>query len=322
MNPPKKTPPPVLRRHDRTPRPIPGEVWVPVKGYEYRYDVSNKGRIRQRCDAFGNPKPDDAQLMVSRATRNINGGHNFARVRLVAKDNEYAQAFRVAELVLRAFVSDPPNDWETHAIYFRDGNKNNCDARNLAWRVDVLDELQEAKRRAKRDEQERLERVYQQGLEVRREYGRAYVEARQAGPEALEAFERRSQMSLADTLQELEQQNRTRAQPVQRPYLAPVAPTTGINEPEPANATPVASAAEPTPTEDAQEAPQTLVQATHGLDADWDDIIADPPFLRPEWFNECVAAGVLAPDKYRAMREDAGLPRNAQFEAKLRRMLS
>jgi hypothetical protein len=253
------------------PRNLPHEKWAPIKGFEHRYEASNKGRVRQFCDDNGRPC---YKYFQGRAYQNVNSGYNLASARLRSKDLSEVTTMRLAEIVLRTWVSDPPDPVRfSQRIHFKDGDRNNLDPNNLAWYDDVREEAVAEKRRAKEAKQRFVEEIIENAM--------------------------RSRPSTEEFFKNLE----ARKSPAPEPL--PIKDET--------NATPVTF-------EDPPGA--ELTQSTLNLDATWEDIIAEPPFLRPEWFQECVAAGVLAPDKYRAMRESAGLARNVKFESNLRKMLT
>lgn len=95
-----------------------GERWLPVVGFEGRYEVSDLGRVRSlRFRGNGGPQ-------VMRTTTNHNGYH------VITLGFERKQ-FRVPRLVLAAFVGPCPRGMEVcHAPDF---SKNNNRLDNLRW---------------------------------------------------------------------------------------------------------------------------------------------------------------------------------------------
>ena len=90
------------------------EVWKPIKGYESLYEVSNKGRIRNRCGKF-----------LAHDTNNIRKYHRVCLCR-----NYTRHICSVHRLVAAAFIPNPQNKPQINHI---DGNKDNNCVENLEW---------------------------------------------------------------------------------------------------------------------------------------------------------------------------------------------
>lgn len=107
------------------------EEWRPVVGFEGRYEVSNKGRVRSlgRTETYSRILNDGKRSDVTRtkATRTISGGigaHGYLTVRLKGK------TFTVHRLVLSAFIGPCQRGL---AACHNDGNKLNNAVPNLRW---------------------------------------------------------------------------------------------------------------------------------------------------------------------------------------------
>ena len=104
------------------------EIWKPVVGYEDKYEVSNKGRVRSlpykrtsfngrvMCEFTVTPKV----LNPYRTGR----GQGYPTVCLLRKNH------KVHRLVARAFIPNPDNLPEVNHI---DGDKSNNCVENLEW---------------------------------------------------------------------------------------------------------------------------------------------------------------------------------------------
>lgn len=106
-----------------------GESWLPVVGYEGRYEVSDQGRVRSlprvNIDTIGRARPFPGQLLIP----NITGEPPYPSVNL--RHNGKSRISRVHELVLIAFVGPRPAD----KPYGRHLDDNKLDNRlsNLKW---------------------------------------------------------------------------------------------------------------------------------------------------------------------------------------------
>lgn len=100
------------------------EEWKAIKGYEGRYSVSNKGRVRseKRVDCRGNRLPSK----ILKGSLSSVGYYTVSLYKDKARATKY-----IHHLVLEAFVGPRPEDKkETRHL---DGNKlNNC-LSNLRW---------------------------------------------------------------------------------------------------------------------------------------------------------------------------------------------
>lgn len=94
------------------------EVWRPVKGYEGRYDVSDKGEIRSyyRAKSIG-------RILLQR-----NEGHGYKQVALY--NNGKRTEKRVHVLVAEAFLGEAPVGSE---VNHKNGDKADNRAENLEW---------------------------------------------------------------------------------------------------------------------------------------------------------------------------------------------
>lgn len=95
------------------------EIWKPIVGYEGRYEVSNKGRVRslnfRNTGKFG----------IRRLFQDSNGYPILALY-----DGKSHKRERVHRLVARAFIPNPNNYPE---INHKDENKSNNHVDNLEW---------------------------------------------------------------------------------------------------------------------------------------------------------------------------------------------
>jgi hypothetical protein len=95
------------------------QTWRPVPGYEGLYEVSTEGSIRSLYGATVRPLKTQV---------NPRHGYRYAHLR---KDG-VRKAFRVARLVLAAFVGVCPDG---HEAAHEDGDRKNDRLSNLAWKT-------------------------------------------------------------------------------------------------------------------------------------------------------------------------------------------
>lgn len=103
------------------------ERWVPVPGYEGRYEVSNLGRVRSLMyvtKAWERPR---AEPFVLRATPGNNG---YPAVHL--SFGKVCKRHSVHRLVMIAFAGPEPDGME---VAHKDGVRTHCALSNLEWKT-------------------------------------------------------------------------------------------------------------------------------------------------------------------------------------------
>lgn len=102
------------------------EKWLPVKGYEGRYEVSDGGRVRTVARWIPNGQPSGRHIAQAvLAPFRHSGGYSLVKLsRDRKKTNQY-----VHRLVAAAFCG-PPTGAE---VLHHDGDKTNNSAENLSW---------------------------------------------------------------------------------------------------------------------------------------------------------------------------------------------
>ena len=96
------------------------ETWVPVKGYEGRYEVSNMGRIKN-LNYYGRGKS---------AILNLSAKSRYLKVTLVDDDGK-SKTFWVHQLVAQAFLPEPEEG--QNQINHINGEKQDNKATNIEW---------------------------------------------------------------------------------------------------------------------------------------------------------------------------------------------
>lgn len=104
-----------------------GETWLPVVGYEGRYEVSNHGRVKS-CKRFRVGKRGAETLVGERLMRQTHDHSGYLKVCL--RDGGKSSNHSVHQLVARSFI---PNPSGYDQINHKDENKENNDVRNLEW---------------------------------------------------------------------------------------------------------------------------------------------------------------------------------------------
>lgn len=96
------------------------EIWLPVVGYEGKYEISNLGRVKSLRDKYGNYREK-----ILKQGKNNNG---YLCVKL-CKEGKMKNC-RVHRLVANAFIPNPNNFPTVNHI---DENKENNQVDNLEW---------------------------------------------------------------------------------------------------------------------------------------------------------------------------------------------
>lgn len=102
------------------------EIFMPIPGFEGRYEVSNFGNVRslerRAITVKGN------QVWPGKTLKRFDGGKGYPSVNL--SDGKKAKKYTVHRLVLRTFVGEPESGQE--ACHF-DGCRENARLDNLRW---------------------------------------------------------------------------------------------------------------------------------------------------------------------------------------------
>lgn len=100
------------------------EVWLPVRGYEGLYEVSNLGKVRRDFVA-----PARSLGVPGKLLKPLVGPHGYL---IVSLSNQGAVTnYRLHRLVLIAFCGDEP--FEGAIACHNDGDRKNCALNNLRW---------------------------------------------------------------------------------------------------------------------------------------------------------------------------------------------
>lgn len=106
----------------------PTERWVPVKGYEGRYEVSSAGRVRSLQRQIRG-RYDNLRTLVGRVMSPASGTRHYPKVFLYRGDGT-SQGRLVHRLVAAAFIGECPPGYTVNHI---DGVKTNNAVENLEY---------------------------------------------------------------------------------------------------------------------------------------------------------------------------------------------
>ena len=90
-----------------------GEIWLPIKGYEGKYDVSNYGRVR--CHDYRKK----GEVRILKTTAQLG---SYVKVALRGDDGKF-KYYRIHRLVAQAFLGNPRP--EQTQVQHLDSNKRN-----------------------------------------------------------------------------------------------------------------------------------------------------------------------------------------------------
>lgn len=99
------------------------EVWKPIENWEEKYEVSNKGRVRN--------------LITGKILKGDKNNCGYCRITLYDKPNK--QRFFTHRLVLSTFL--PVDNMKDLQVNHIDGNKENNSLENLEWVTQVENEI-------------------------------------------------------------------------------------------------------------------------------------------------------------------------------------
>ena len=115
------------RKHFRCYVDMSTEIFVPIKGFEDRYEISNYGRVKSLPKyTYSRGYP---QLRKERILKGSLDGGGYLVVNLTF-GNGHSKDFKIHKLVAQAFIDNPDN---LPQVNHMDENKVNNRADNLEW---------------------------------------------------------------------------------------------------------------------------------------------------------------------------------------------
>ncbi|MEI9553810.1 NUMOD4 domain-containing protein [Enterobacter hormaechei] len=109
-----------------------GEIWLPVEGFEDRYEISNKGRIKSLpfLKVGRNKYGEISYLTKEKIMTGTPDGHGYLQVDLFQGKGSKRKSAKIHRLVAKAFV---PNPFGLPEVNHKDGDKQNNGEDNLEW---------------------------------------------------------------------------------------------------------------------------------------------------------------------------------------------
>ena len=107
------------------------EIWMPIKGYEGLYDVSNLGRVKrlerttENSGTYSGYSTFKELILKPRENKKRHGYYEIS-----LKKNKKEKRFKIHRLVALTFIPNPDNKPE---VNHKDGDKSNNCVDNLEW---------------------------------------------------------------------------------------------------------------------------------------------------------------------------------------------
>lgn len=107
------------------------EVWKDIKGYEYKYEISNKGNVRIKENVTKRLNMGEIRnyIQKSKLMKPTDNGYGYLKVRLTDQ-NGISKNKYIHHLVANAFIDNFENK---PVINHKDGVKYNNNFENLEW---------------------------------------------------------------------------------------------------------------------------------------------------------------------------------------------
>lgn len=104
------------------------EIWKSVKGYDGKYEVSNRGRVKSIGRVSINKRRKGDPFILGKVLKfsNCTGGYR----QVVLMKNGIAKTIKIHRLVAKAFIKNAKNKPQVNHI---DGNVENNNVSNLEW---------------------------------------------------------------------------------------------------------------------------------------------------------------------------------------------
>lgn len=107
------------------------EIWKDIKGFEYKYQISNKGNVKIKENSYYTMNMGEMRKRTqkSKIMKPIENGYGYLKVSLTDENKKVSNNY-IHRLVALHFIDNHCNKSQVNHL---DGNKKNNNVNNLEW---------------------------------------------------------------------------------------------------------------------------------------------------------------------------------------------